>query len=404
MSELEHASAERRAPPPRAARARRAKHDPLAAAHGAVGNRALGATLESTLTPEAKVAEPLPPNHIPELQGDSASFERDLQDTVIKGITAINAPHPPNKGLWYYNMYHRQYKRDLAKGGKKGLRWEDHYFLGHTECDDFEAPSEERHFDWKLKEGRSASKAIKRWFAGLTIADCASAAVAVLYDTIRRAVSDKTFDELFGEEGKPTPGPYRMRIAQYSLELDVFLETLSGKTQVQPGDWTYFANTPEYGKKHPAGVTSGENVIRTRDKRWTGFGPKSASDAALYKRMLVGYNRPRDTFDEKVIEARGLASDPAYRYTSQGGTLKERYKSVEDLRRAGAGIHDGMIVRLRTARIYAARMGQIKRASISDPLVDMVGAAQRLLLLGLVNPALIPYLLLSTPEGTKGSP
>ena len=48
-----------------------------------------------------------------------------------------------------------------------------------------------------MRVGESPSAALAAWLGGLTIADCASVAVALQHDAVRAAVGNAKFDEIF---------------------------------------------------------------------------------------------------------------------------------------------------------------------------------------------------------------
>jgi hypothetical protein len=94
-----------------------------------------------------------------------------------------------------------------------------------------------------------------------------------------------------------------------------------GDRPVEPGDWCYFYNHPQYLLKHPGGAFQGENSLYmgrndAGKQIWSGMGVDNATETELLDQMMGAYNGPRDEWDEKrLVEIRA----------ENGGTLPPEY-------------------------------------------------------------------------------
>ena len=78
-------------------------------------------------------------------------------------------------------------------------KWEDKYRWGHSAAAQFIQPHERKaEYVWELKQGKSASQAVKDWLAGPTIADYRARGAAIEIDEVRDEMGDPKFDKLFG--------------------------------------------------------------------------------------------------------------------------------------------------------------------------------------------------------------
>lgn len=116
------------------------------------------------------------------------------------------------------------YKQECEAAGRPD-KWKDQYRVGHTEAKGWTNPYEHQPYDnrnaktndWELKPRTSASRALKDWLAGPTIADFRAAAVAKELDDFRQELGDGKFDELLGSSDdsldKKIPTTQRLRIS-----------------------------------------------------------------------------------------------------------------------------------------------------------------------------------------------
>lgn len=195
-------------------------------------------------------------------------------------------------------------------------QWKDKYRLGYADPDYFEQLDTQA-WDWRLKSGRSASAAIKKWLTGLTIAECLSTTIACEIDAVRAAIGDAKFDKLYGSEDEDVPESRRLRISTNTSVTPVGAVSKGtatshagpagmgtiGNRPVEIGEWYYFKNHPKYRKKHPGGDWQGENSVylgwdSSGHQKWIGLGsstgpplnqPEVTEDGMLDE-LLSSYN------------------------------------------------------------------------------------------------------------------
>jgi hypothetical protein len=204
---------------------------------------------------------------------------------------------------------------------------------------------------FELLPRQSASAAVKAWLAGPTIAECLSAVYAMQSDTVRAAIGDSKFDELYGSTDEETDQLVRKANRQLVISTTTrassdpmlvktgFSKTHGSKTAgdlddedyaaLKPGEWYYFRNHPQYLKKHPGGAWQGENSIymgtnELGQRLWAGLGAKKDTEAHMYETMVSAYNRARTDYDyEKMITQGYLVQDDSGAETVKG--VKYRY-------------------------------------------------------------------------------
>jgi pimeloyl-ACP methyl ester carboxylesterase len=172
---------------------------------------------------------------------------------------------------------------------------------------------------WTLRSGVSASEGVKAWLKGPTVADCASAIVALQLDAIRRTLGDAAFDARYGADGQEAPRQHRLKIDQVMPEgpdADFHGKTRAqregrigpeGNRNADPGDWYFYGNYSKYLFKHPAGFFRGENVlcVGSPDGRqlWTGLGLDPAmTETGLRNKMIHEYNLSRTDADRQYLD------------------------------------------------------------------------------------------------------
>ena len=232
------------------------------------------------------------------------STKEALNKKVLEGMDAANkGAHRADRGVHYPFNYQAQYPDAWAKLKDPGSGYANPAFW---EMDGF--------MRFRRRRGVSASAAMDAWFAGPTIADCATVATASEVNAVRAAIGDMAFDTALGGDEKagewdpaPAVGGKRARrnlmIAQ-GMEAsglgDLMKDTASGKDagapghrNVQPGEWHYFQNHPAYPQRHPAGFWSGENALYQGDtggkQIWTGFGA-TYDEETMNQTLVKEYN------------------------------------------------------------------------------------------------------------------
>jgi len=113
-------------------------------------------------------------------------------------------------------MHHPEdYQAACLAEGTPG-KWDDRYFQGHTSAKQWVQPYEGRYpMAFELKEGQSASQAVKDFITGPTIVDYRVIGVAIEMDELRQELGDHRFDALFGNDGirdALIPKAHRLRI------------------------------------------------------------------------------------------------------------------------------------------------------------------------------------------------
>ena len=151
---------------------------------------------------------------------------------------------------------------------------------------------------------------------GLTIAECASASVAIEYNTILATVGDKKFDRLFGSSDPNVKSKHRLKIGQYPDKLPLKDYLYEPKKGIIVGDWYYWANHPDYKYKHPGGTFQGENAMYVGDDQWAGLGVPPVTGEGMLKKLLNAYNSPRSSYDKVRLEEKKKEN---------GGTLPDKY-------------------------------------------------------------------------------
>jgi hypothetical protein len=241
----------------------------------------------------------------PEIKSDGTS----IAGKVTADMKKLNAAAP---GLETGLHYKDRYREALERAGRGG-EWRPNWQEGHTASDAWHQPYQNNEvMTWSLKSGRSASEALRQWLSGLTIADCASARVAIELDAVRAAIGDKVFDRCFGStagNGVLQQLTISQRIGEtplYSLMryTDTATTPKNGgtvvKRPVQVGEWYYFRNVPDYLLKHPAGAWQGENALYLGEQNgkqmWSGLGVTS-DEEGLMRVLVEEYNKARSKRD-----------------------------------------------------------------------------------------------------------
>src|SRR5207249_8223888 len=134
---------------------------------------------------------------------------------------------------------------------------------------------------------------------GLTIAECYSTAIVAEVDSIRAAIGDARFDDLYGSEDKEVE-PRLVLGQDGSNALTGKLKYVAtggnigtiGHRPAAVGEWHYFYNHPMYLLKHPGGVYQGENAMLREetapngDQIWEGLGERKVTEKQMYGNMI----------------------------------------------------------------------------------------------------------------------
>jgi hypothetical protein len=191
----------------------------------------------------------------PEIALDEESIGRH----IVAGMLATDAALTETAGVHYAHNYLAYFRASFQVDW-----WE-----GHADEAFFERKDR---WEWHLKPGVSASAAVKKWLAGLTIAECQATIIALQTDAIRAALGDAKFDEAFGNaDGPGTHGPLviayrydRSSIFKFIKQTDAAKRKEAGTLGHRPatvGARYYIGNHPKYLLKHPAGAYMGENAV-----------------------------------------------------------------------------------------------------------------------------------------------
>lgn len=269
----------------------------------------------------------------PEIEATEEAMGKHVAD---KMDAANLGPNTEDSGIHYA----RNYRDSFPK------RWKDDYMNGYADPNYFVRLS---FMNWILKPGVSASAAIKAWLKGLTIAECLTTVIAIEYDTIRAALGDEKFDQLFGSPKQVLPPDKLLRIAPppVKLPLDDYLKPTEAATEgkegslnnrpAKVGEWYYFYNHPKYLLKHPVGEWQGENSIYmgkddSGNQLWSGLGTVNSSgtdtkvkEDEMLAQMVDAYNGERDADDTAQLEAiknnNGGILPKEYVFEEEGGEL-----------------------------------------------------------------------------------
>jgi len=272
---------------------------------GAVGRQTLGKLDEL-------YAGPTPTKISPKTKPEIEASESELGKHIVDDMDKANDPKSfsPTSGIWYSHNYEAMHEKDPVH-----YPWNDDYRSGYANPAYFVRIG---FMDWLLRPMTSASAGIKAWLAGLTIAECNSALVAIQINALRAAIGDSKFDELYGSADKPVPSQQRLRIKQgtkgtplekYIKWVDLTAEGgvgTKGNRPVKVGGWYYFYNHPKYLLKHPDGAFQGENAIyagknKAGEQLWSGLGVSNVTEDRMLAEMASAYNQGRSRGDYRVL-------------------------------------------------------------------------------------------------------
>jgi hypothetical protein len=244
---------------------------------------------------------------VPSATPDIANTQQALGEHAAQVMTEANNQTKKTKttGIYYANEYKTRYPD----------AYDDDWGAGYADPDYWERIDS---MHWRLKKGRSASAGVKAWLKGLTIAECYSTAMVIEVDSVRAAIGDAKFDELYGSEDKPVEPRLEMGMNGATplghgtlafIQPDPATLGGIGHRPAKVGDWCYFYNHPRYLLKHPAWEFQGENALLREDppapavQIWEGLGESHRTERDMYQDMLESYNSPRDERDLSTLES-----------------------------------------------------------------------------------------------------
>ena len=248
--------------------------------------------------------------------------EQALGEHVAAGMQELNEPgaQGPGKGVWYRDNYFAAHRLDPDL-----YPWDEDWWAGYASPEHFERTAE---LEWTLKPGKSAAAALRAWLHGTTLADCATAIVAVELDTLRAALGDEEFDRRYGrEQGAAALSPLRIAQVMGGTPLEDAMVSVDvagdlGSRDLTVGDWVSFYNHPKYLLKHPGGDWQGENAVYTGEdeggcQRFTGLGAAGKSEWELLEKMAEFYTAERTGYDyvailDLYVRHAPEAQDPRY--------------------------------------------------------------------------------------------
>jgi peptidoglycan hydrolase-like protein with peptidoglycan-binding domain len=258
-----------------------------------------------------------------------AKDEESLGKHVAAEMERVNKSENfgPDKGVWYDFNYYTEHQNDPST-----YPWDDDWRNGLAPPDYWVRKG---WMDWTIKPGVSASKAIRAWLEGLTIAECLSCIVAIEIDTMRAALGNNEFDRRYGSESGPAQEkPLRVQVGTDGTPLEGRLKDVDatgtyGKRAVKIGDWVYFYNHPRYLLKHPGGAWQGENAVYTGDdstgqQLFTGLGAAGKTEDGMLAEMAGAYNVARNGYDYVALLDTYAADTPEVKENN------DRYKARDN--------------------------------------------------------------------------
>ncbi len=263
----------------------------VAAAHAGVGDAALehdADEVAAVAVAALHAGAPVRPSLARLRSGLRLSRCGNVGSSVTKTMKQANSG-----GVWYWPNF-----RTACAEGRVPFTWDEaKYRYGWTQTDLLEKTD---HFTWRLK-GKSASAALGAFFAGTTVADCASVGTASYYNAVLQKVGPEKFDAYFAPGGKNA-----LVIDQYPQDtpLKEFMIE-SHLTTLKEGDWHFFANHPAYKYKHPAGLWQGENAMYMGNDEWSGFGATETREK-MEKTLVERFLDDRSGDDLKKLEGNDL--------------------------------------------------------------------------------------------------
>ncbi len=157
--------------------------------------------------------------------------------------------------------------------------------------------------NFRLKPGRSASKAVLGIFSGTTSIDCAGAVWASLAYAVLQTIGPTRFDNVMGKEGQDNQnlviGQQVLKAEEGMLQYLIKKPEPKSIADLLPGDAVYFKNTEDIQIKHPGSPWQGENTIYLGDGEFNGHGIDPGTEDEILKRLADEYNKPPTKKEKK---------------------------------------------------------------------------------------------------------
>ena len=212
----------------------------------------------------------------------------------------------------------------------------------HKGCCDYYSNAEPPHLDpayWDqigsaahfkpkspLPSGKHASDAIKAIFApgAHTRLECFSMTVAIEYRAMLTGVGEARFNAMFpGGAGieisafssKPAQQPF---VGAVGAGRPYKVISVTGTSELLPGDWVYFKNFHDYQSRVPGGFWQGENAIYLGGGKYRGFGVVPQTEHDLNQELVNRYNNDAlphtaKTVADLIADGGGLLKWPVIR-------------------------------------------------------------------------------------------
>ncbi len=243
----------------------------------------------------------------------TSELEQTFTKALIETIQLVNSTPRDQRGVWYYDDYHAycqehkiSFKEDLRTGFANPEYWKK-----TGRC------------TFELKDGKKPSEAIKAFMSGFTIADCGNIITVAKYAALLKVLGEEKFNLLFSTSCASliiSQNLYERTAPTSSFFFDVLNnDTASpgeiGSRPVVAGDMCHLRGVFFYRNKHPAGTSSGFNVVcvgknEAKEDLFIGFGPntfiKPLTEREFQEVFIRYYNLDRSTFDMELLRGASL--------------------------------------------------------------------------------------------------
>lgn len=169
--------------------------------------------------PAAQSAPPEVQNQAFETEGQIPTHEKGgaTPATATASQLAFEGDKKPkgDKSLINHGVHQPEEYKHLCDVAQRPDKWKESYRAGHTKSEAWSTSAKTPN-TFNLKKGNSASKALRDWFRGPTIASWHAIAVAEQLSELRDELGDQKFDKLFGsavgDEDKNVSSAHRLHI------------------------------------------------------------------------------------------------------------------------------------------------------------------------------------------------
>jgi protein-glutamine gamma-glutamyltransferase-like protein len=241
---------------------------------------------------------------------DTSELQQNFINSLIETIQFVNSTPRDNRGVWYYEDYHAYCMRNK-------IIFDENFKTGFANPIYWEKTGR---YTFKLKDGEKPSEAIRSFISGFTIADCGNIIVAAQYAALLKVLGEKKFNLLFSSSSASLIISQNMHDEKSTIShfFDVSnnFTASSGEIGSRPviaGDFCHLRGVVHYLTKHPAGSSSGYNVVcvgKNSDKEdlFLGFGPdtciKPFTEREFQKIFIDAYNADCTIFDIELLDKR----------------------------------------------------------------------------------------------------